>query len=815
MFSKVQMSRYINLLLLFSLLVVGSPVRGVETRHLDLDPSHGKYQVEVVMHAALQPTVPYFLSHVMCSVDGDGFREYVRGHTSKILGYDGEDGYFKARWQVNFDPNYYLHGLSHTLGAVADFNGDGVEEIYTTIVAKDRSDWRFLALDPALEEFTVNAPLPLGTDRRPDGVWDGTYFAIGVVDDADGQGRPGVVLVRSAMYDASLRGVCVVDPFNGEMIWEWLCGPNPDYHDPVVADLEGDGSREIIIFGTSPDNLGGALVNGTSDNEASVFVLDSRGNLIWQQFIGPIYSDGSVVVKDLDADGVQEVISYTSQMAVNQTSKLAIWKGPTGELICQVRQGSGFKGVAVTEGPRPGTSWIFAGSNDGAIDRFVFDGSSLARDLRVLRDESLCRVVGAVDILPEEGPEILVDVGNGALLGVLGRDLKILAVFSEEAGQAKWNPSVWSMNASKNVLALGNFRDQWILGFQRITINYLATLRKVGAGILALVLVGAVFLLGRWRGRREQAAAVVREPRSADREVMYRLWRQLDDIKHEKMLEASRGLRRLVWLLDAYATDLGASGDLGDRIRQLMQDYEDVVNPRLENILQMAGSEGFEKQTVAATTAALGALTLRLHELTAADLDLAKVTEGRDGMKEELGQVEQGLLSLWDSVRSYFTTDPVRLLKGMILVREGELARSGIEAEVLVAETVADSLCLIDSGDLRYVLDNLVDNAARAMGNSDERRLLLRIERNNSEITVRVSDTGPGVPGEIRDMIFTGRFSTRQGGGSGLFRSRDILHRWGGEINLADARAEQGATFVVRLRAARKAEPAASAEASA
>jgi two-component system CitB family sensor kinase/CitB family two-component system sensor histidine kinase MalK len=187
-------------------------------------------------------------------------------------------------------------------------------------------------------------------------------------------------------------------------------------------------------------------------------------------------------------------------------------------------------------------------------------------------------------------------------------------------------------------------------------------------------------------------------------------------------------------------------------------------------------------------------------------MTVATVAASRDEMKKELVTVETGLLDLWRSLRDYFSTDPVRMVQGLMLVREGEFGRAGIVAEIVGAENIQDSQCLIDNSDLRYVLDNLVDNAVRAMDECENCRLLVQVERTNSEISLHVSDTGGGIPPEIQDKIFSGRFSSRHGGGSGLFRSREILHRWGGEIILADSASGKGTTFIVRLRAAHKPE---------
>ena len=817
MFSHYRIIFYFKAISMLLLGLTALPSFAVETRSLDLNPDKSDYSVECIMLDRAPNGMQYHVSFVMCCLEGDGLPELVGGRNRKILGFDGEDGKIKPLWQLNIDPGFNLQQRTPVLGVVADFNNDAIGEIYTTIVSDDHSDWRFLAFDPATETITLNVPLPLGKDRRADGVWDGHYLALGSVQDADGKGRPGVVLLRNVEYDASLRGVVVIDPFTGEIIWDWECGPNPDVESPLVADLDGDGNNEIIIFGTSPDNLGGVKVNGTSDNQSLIFVLDSRGNLLWQGEIGPTFTAGSYRTADLDRDGVLEIITFTRGAPVNHTNKLMVWDGLTGNLITQTRGSAGILGVAFTEGPRPGTSWVFAGSDDGVIDRFLFEGTTLVRDRRIIRDEPHCRVIGAVDILPEEGPEIVVDIGRGALLGVLDRDLKPLAACAENSYDSKRILSLWHTQAGETALVLGNQQANWVLQFHKVPTNYLSMIQNVGFVLMVLVAGAGIFLLGQRKGRREGIPrhAVPTGPRAADREVRYRLWRQLDDIKHEKMLEASRGLRRLVWLLDAYATGMGASEDLTERIRQLMRDYSEVVKPRLEGILQLARGEQFENEIVDATTGALDSLTQRLKGLTTQSMNVTKVSDGRGEMKKELQEVEEGLFGLWESLRDYFSTDPVRMLKGMLLVREGEFSRSQIEADIVGAEKIPDAGCLIDSSDLRYVLGNLIDNAARAMDENENRRLLLQIERSNSEISLHVSDTGGGISPEIRERIFSGRFSTRHGGGNGLFRSREILRRWGGEIILAESTLGKGTTFIVRLRAARKPENGMAQEAKA
>ena len=193
-------------------------VSATVVRELEIDPASEKYQLELVRNPRIRDGKNFRLAAAMVAIDGDGLKEMVEGHSSKMLGYEGEDGFIKPRWQMNFPAGYWVHQRNFMLCASEDFNGDGIEEIYTTLRSADKQDWRLFGFDPATEEVIVNISLPLGADRRANGYWDGFYIPAGTVADADGQGRPGIVLLRNVEYDATLRGVCVRDPFNGEMI---------------------------------------------------------------------------------------------------------------------------------------------------------------------------------------------------------------------------------------------------------------------------------------------------------------------------------------------------------------------------------------------------------------------------------------------------------------------------------------------------------------------------------------------------------------------------------------------------------------------
>jgi two-component system, NtrC family, sensor kinase len=104
-----------------------------------------------------------------------------------------------------------------------------------------------------------------------------------------------------------------------------------------------------------------------------------------------------------------------------------------------------------------------------------------------------------------------------------------------------------------------------------------------------------------------------------------------------------------------------------------------------------------------------------------------------------------------------------------------------------------------DRAQLQQVFLNLLDNALDATGKGG--RIRITSEADSSWITVRVTDSGPGVPPDLAGRIFDPFFTTKdpgQGTGLGLSISHSIMDRLGGSLELEN-KPGQGATFVVRI----------------
>jgi signal transduction histidine kinase len=98
---------------------------------------------------------------------------------------------------------------------------------------------------------------------------------------------------------------------------------------------------------------------------------------------------------------------------------------------------------------------------------------------------------------------------------------------------------------------------------------------------------------------------------------------------------------------------------------------------------------------------------------------------------------------------------------------------------------------------MHRVIDNIVKNAVEAMPNGG--RLTLRGVRGTGHVSLSISDTGVGIPEEIREEVFAPLFTTKSGGmGLGLNFCRRAVEAHRGSIEF-ESEINKGTTFMVRL----------------
>lgn len=102
-----------------------------------------------------------------------------------------------------------------------------------------------------------------------------------------------------------------------------------------------------------------------------------------------------------------------------------------------------------------------------------------------------------------------------------------------------------------------------------------------------------------------------------------------------------------------------------------------------------------------------------------------------------------------------------------------------------------------DQVEIEQIIFNLVRNALDAVATTADRRVRITGRRDGGFITIEVSDSGPGVPADLRARLFEPFVTGKPGGsGLGLALCQRFAERMGGELALLADRSET----VFRLR---------------
>jgi two-component system CitB family sensor kinase len=141
------------------------------------------------------------------------------------------------------------------------------------------------------------------------------------------------------------------------------------------------------------------------------------------------------------------------------------------------------------------------------------------------------------------------------------------------------------------------------------------------------------------------------------------------------------------------------------------------------------------------------------------------------------------------------------LLAALLVGKATVAAERGVTLSLSARTLLSDRL--IDPRGLVTVVGNLVDNALDAVAGTPHARVEVELRSEGRTAILRVRDTGPGVPEDQRELVFTDGWSTKKPPahgkrGIGLSLVRRLAERQGGSARVTEAEGG-GAQFTVVL----------------
>lgn len=242
-----------------------------------------------------------------------------------------------------------------------------------------------------------------------------------------------------------------------------------------------------------------------------------------------------------------------------------------------------------------------------------------------------------------------------------------------------------------------------------------------------------------------------------------------------------------------HARELLARVGVHVRFRQLVRDV--AHRERLASLGVLAASIAHQvRNPLAALLSGLPSLRRKMNDRL--DERSREIIDVMIDSAERVERLTRDLLDLSrvdrESLSRFRPGDGVRASLRLITTR--------LPGSVAIESDIIDDIEIEGrAGDMNHVFMNLIDNAVRAVESGGTVRV--RTRRDSGQFVFEVGDSGPGVPPDKREWIFTPFATTRRAGegtGLGLAIVRQVILQHGGTI-VVDQSELGGALFVVRV----------------
>jgi signal transduction histidine kinase len=192
-------------------------------------------------------------------------------------------------------------------------------------------------------------------------------------------------------------------------------------------------------------------------------------------------------------------------------------------------------------------------------------------------------------------------------------------------------------------------------------------------------------------------------------------------------------------------------------------------------------------------------LQRKLNKLPASERKM--LTEHVDTTRRELQRLDGILKQFLQAIRP---TTPQRVKLGLPeLLRDGlrtlepELEERGVSVLLDIDESVP--LLELDPVQMQQVFHNLLRNAVQAIASGRDGRIQISIHAAETEVLLRISDNGSGIPQEQMGVLFEPfRSNKSEGSGLGLLIVRRIVREHGGDLKI-ESREGSGTAVTISL----------------
>ncbi len=222
--------------------------------------------------------------------------------------------------------------------------------------------------------------------------------------------------------------------------------------------------------------------------------------------------------------------------------------------------------------------------------------------------------------------------------------------------------------------------------------------------------------------------------------------------------------------------------------------------------LQHEVKEKTERLVKAERLSAIGELAARIaHDLRnplsviKAAIELIKVKSGpTEPLAKQVGMIERSVSRMShqiEDVLDFIKPVPLQLSQNSLLETiNNSIQNARIPNTITIELPEYDVELSFDKDKLDVVFDNVLTNAAQAVEEKGEIKIIFKDSKNYVEI--QIQDSGPGIPDDIISKVFDPLVTTKQRGtGLGLASCRSIVEQHKGTISVRN----NPTTFTIKI----------------
>ena len=237
------------------------------------------------------------------------------------------------------------------------------------------------------------------------------------------------------------------------------------------------------------------------------------------------------------------------------------------------------------------------------------------------------------------------------------------------------------------------------------------------------------------------------------------------------------------------------------RIRELMEDVRKKEEQlfqaqKLESLGTLAGGIAHEFNNILASS--MGYLELLSMSKNLPEKEKNLVNKALKSLQRGMNLTSQVLSFARKAPAKKEPTDISLCVKEVVELSKATFPRN---IKIVYEEEGRDFVTLADANQIKQAVTNLAINARDAMREKGGGVLTFRVRREKDKVVVEVSDTGVGIPEDIKGKIFDPFFTTKppgEGTGLGLSIVMGVVKRHGGSIEV-ESEEGVGTTFRIKI----------------